>query len=100
MIEKLERFDKIFYGLILGAILPFVGFYLSYLVKGGLVDWETYIEYTLQTSEYQQDILIFCLIPNMLLFYLTNFRWQFYEFTKGLVGITVVALLILVLLTF
>lgn len=100
MSEKLAKFDKVFYGLILGAILPVIGYYLSFMVKGGLIDFDTYVRYTLQTSEYQQDILIFCLIPNMLLFYFTNFRWQLYEFTKGLVGITVVALLILIFMTY
>lgn len=100
MEEKLEKFDKVIYGLGLGFILPIIGYYLSYLVKGRNVDWNTYVEYTIQTSEYQQDILIFCLIPNMLLFYFTNFRWRLYEFTKGLVGITVVALLILIFMTY
>ena len=100
MEEKLEKYNKAVYGVVLGLILPIIGFVVSYFVKGGLVDFETYLKYTFNQSDYQQDILIFCLIPNMLLFYFTNFRWAIYEFTKGLVIVTVVALLLLVLITY
>lgn len=100
MKEKLAKFDKVFYGVVIGTILPIIGFILSFWVKGGLITFERYLDLTLKSSDYQQDILIFCLIPNMLAFYLSNFRWQLYEFTKGLVVVTVVALLALIIITY
>lgn len=100
MKEKMEKYDKTIYGVILGAILPVIGFFLSYLVKtrGTAIDFDTYMDLTFKGSSDQQDILIFCLIPNMLLFYFTNFRWNFYEMTKGLVGVTLVFGIILFVL--
>lgn len=89
-------------GGIAGLLLPVIGFYLSFLVKarGGVVDWEYYKQLAFRQSPEQQDILIFCLIPNLLLFYFSNFKWQLYAFTKGLVLTTVILLATLVWMTY
>jgi len=100
MKEFIAKIDNVFIGIIFGLILPIIGFYLSYLVKGGQVDFETYSDLAFKKSMDQQDILIFCLIPNMFMFYFSNFRWKINEFTKGLVGVTIVLLIGLVLLTY
>ena len=99
MKEKLAKIDKVSIGVIFGFVLPIIGFFISYLVKGGAVDFDGYVSLAMNTNADQQDILIFCLIPNMFMFYLSNFRWQLNEFTKGLVGVTIVALIGLILLT-
>ena len=100
--EKESKFDKVAYGVIVGMILPIVGFIISYYVKNrnGLVDFDTYFDMAFKGSVDQQDILIFTLIPNMLMFYLSNFRWQWNQFTKGLVFITVLCLIVLIFLTY
>ena len=102
MREKLEKLDKVVIGLIVGAILPIIGFYISFLVKArnGVVDFDTYVDLAFGQSVEQQDILIFCLIPNMFMFYFSNFRWQLNEFTKGLVAITIVLLVALIAITY
>jgi len=101
--EKLKKFDKIVAGILLGGILPIIGFIVSYFVKTASLDttFENYLNITFNNSMAgeQQDILIFSIIPNMLLFYFTNFRWGFYEMTKGLVGVTLVLGLGLVLIS-
>ena len=99
MKEKLAKIDKVAIGVIFGLVLPILGFFASYFVKGGAVDFDGYVSLAMNTNADQQDILIFCLIPNMFMFYLSNFRWQLNEFTKGLVGVTIVALIGLILLT-
>lgn len=87
----MDKFDKVLYGVIAGIILPIVGFFISFPIKKlPETTLDQYISMTLRHSENQQDILIFCLIPNMLLFYFTNFRWGLNEATKGLVGATLV----------
>ena len=96
----LVKIDKVMTGLIVACILPIVGFFVSFLVKGGHYPFEKYVDLALRNSMDQQDILIFCLIPNMFLFYFANFRWHINEFTKGLVAITIVLLLILVIMTY
>ncbi|MCG8576867.1 MAG: hypothetical protein MI810_18445 [Flavobacteriales bacterium] len=98
----MKKLDKAIYGVLFGAILPIIGFLLSYVVKnrGGAVDFQTYVEMTLNPSIDQQDILIFCIIPNMFFFYFTNFRWKMYEMTKGLVAVTLLLGLALFIITY
>jgi hypothetical protein len=102
MEEKQSKYDKVAFGVILGTILPIIGFIISFYVKNrnGVVDFDTYIDMAFKSSAEQQDILIFCLIPNMLMFYLSNFRWKWNEFTKGLVAVTIICLIALILLTY
>ena len=102
MKEKLAKLDNVYVGLIVGTILPIIGFYISFLVKArnGVVSFDTYIDMAFGSSMYQQDILIFCLIPNMFMFYFSNFRLKLNEFTKGLVAVTIVCLVALILLTY
>jgi hypothetical protein len=99
MKEKIAKLDKVSIGLIFGLILPILGFFGSYLVKHGALSFDEFVSLAVNPNADQQDILIFCLIPNMFMFYLSNFRWQINEFTKGLVGVTIVALLGLILMT-
>lgn len=96
----MEKYDKTIIGVIAGLILPVIGYFLSFLIKtrGTLIDIKQYWAITVH-GEDQQDILIFCLIPNMFLFYLTNFRWNAYNMTKGLVGVTLILGVMLFMLT-
>ncbi|MBK7128789.1 MAG: hypothetical protein IPM74_02260 [Crocinitomicaceae bacterium] len=96
----MEKYDKTINGILAGLILPILGYIVSFFVKtrGTDIDFTGYWEYTLR-GEQQQDILIFCLIPNMFFFYFTNFRWNAYNMTKGLVGVTLILGLALFLIT-
>lgn len=100
MKEKLKKIDRTLIGVLIGAVLPVLGFIISYYVKtvGTNFDFSAYINRALNGNE-QQDILIFSMLPNMFLFYFTNFRWNLMEFTKGLVAITILLGLMLVLIT-
>ncbi|MEO9548118.1 MAG: hypothetical protein ABJF27_00950 [Crocinitomicaceae bacterium] len=100
MEDKFAKYDKTINGLIAGIILPIIGFFLSYLIKGGQVSFDDYVSLTFNQSSDQQDILILSLIPNMFMFYLSNFRWGLNDFTKGLVGTTIVLLIALILITY
>ena len=92
MKEKLEKIDKSVIGVIVGALLPIIGFFISYVVKtySSGISFEEYVNIAVNDNyaKDRQDIMIFSMIPNMLLFYFTNFRWGIYEFTKGLVAVT------------
>ncbi len=97
----MRKFDKTYIGVIMGLILPIIGFFVSFLIKtrDTLVDFDSYLAMAVNHTNEQQDILIFCLIPNMFMFYLTNFRWRANKMTQGLVAITLllgVALFIIV----
>ncbi|MBL7897542.1 MAG: hypothetical protein JNJ99_03320 [Crocinitomicaceae bacterium] len=95
----MEKFDKTIYGVIAGLILPIIGFFISYPIKKlPTTTFAEYVDYAM-AGDNQQDILIFCLIPNMFLFYFTNFRWNTYNLTKGLVGVTLILGLLLFIIT-
>ncbi|MBD3638754.1 MAG: hypothetical protein HUJ25_15480 [Crocinitomicaceae bacterium] len=101
MQEKLAKIDKLFIGIVTGSLLPIVGFLVSFPIKtrSSTVTFDQYVDLALTQNPEQMDILIFSLIPNLLLFYFTNFRWKLNNFTQGLVGATVVGLIALIFLT-
>ncbi len=88
----IKKYDKMSYGLILGLTLPIVGFIFSYFIKTmGMEDMtlSQYISNYISSGD-KMDITIFSMLPNMLLFYFVNFKWNMYEFTKGIVGVTLI----------
>jgi len=96
-VDKLKKYDNVWVGIIAAIVLLVVGFLLSYLVKGyPAIGFSRYVGFLTNGSSDRMDILIFSLLPNMLLFYFTNFRWQFYEFVKGLVAVSVLFCLLIV----
>jgi len=95
----MQKFDKTLYGIIIGIILPIIGFFISFPIKKApTTSFSDYVSMAIR-GDNQQDILIFCMIPNMLLFYFTNFRWNMGNLTKGLVGVTLVLMLALFAMT-
>tara|TARA_B100000809_G_scaffold217483_1_gene223676 strand:- start:133 stop:447 length:315 start_codon:yes stop_codon:yes gene_type:complete len=92
IIEKIKKYDKISFGLTIGLLLPVIGFVVSYFIKAAPLEitFGDYFTNHLLHSEDKMDIIIFSMIPNMFLFYFVNFKWAMYEFTKGIVGITLV----------
>jgi hypothetical protein len=100
MEERLKKYDKMSLGIIVGIILTVGGFLLSYpvLTRGLDMSFSQYVNYAQHGAD-KQNIMIFCLLPNMFLFYFTNFRWHLNGFTKGLVGVTLLFGLLLVILT-
>ena len=67
----MQKLDKTLYGVLVGMVLPIIGFFLSFLIKarGTTIDFDTYVNMAINGSADQQDILIFCMIPGMFLFY-------------------------------
>ncbi|MCC7452640.1 MAG: hypothetical protein IT222_00630 [Crocinitomix sp.] len=103
MKEKLKKYDRPMYGVIIGLIFPIIGFLISYpiLTRGYSyeeMDFQRYINYTIHGID-RQTILIFCMLPNMFLFYFSNFRLNMIEFTKGLVAMTLLLGIMLIILT-
>lgn len=98
-VEKIKKYDTLAAGLVVGVVLPIIGFVISYVVKtqGVEISMGEYFQKLIGDSPDKMDILIFSMIPNMFLFYFVNFRWQMYEFTKGIVGVTLVLGIIVVL---
>jgi hypothetical protein len=106
--KRIKKFDTFKHGAIMGLTLPILGFFISFFVKGSEMSLETYWQVFTQSSDLvseltkdiyadsRQSTLVFCLLPNMLLFYFGFFQSKLDQFSKGLVGVT----LILAALTF
>lgn len=97
-----KKLDKALTGVIFGSLLPILGFFISYpvLTRGINTTFEQYKNLAINSPDHQQNVLIFCMLPNMFLFYFTNFRWAMNNFTKGLVAVTILLGLALVILTY
>jgi len=100
--KKIKRFDKFKYGALMGLILPILGFFISFFVKGSEMSLSTYWQVFTQSSDLVSDLtreiyadsrqstLVFCMLPNMLLFYFGFFQYKLDQFSKGLVGLTLI----------
>jgi hypothetical protein len=97
--KKVEQYNRVSYGIIIGLVLPVLGFVISYFIKtrGLDISFGTYFRTLLRNSPDRMDIIIFSMIPNLFLFYWVNFKWGIYEFTKGFVAVTLVYAIVAVL---
>lgn len=89
-----EKLDQLWFGLLLGTLLPVVGFFISKLVKDreGTYSVKAYWNLLVGDNDYYMQILTFSLLPNLLVFYLFFFQWQMDKALKGLIFITVIYL--------
>lgn len=91
IIDRLSvKLDKVSIGVTFGIIFPIISFILFWQIKYGEKDVEQLYYYMTLNSTNRNDLLIFPLLPNMVLFYLTNFQWRWDKFTVGLVATTIV----------
>lgn len=84
------KVDKWQWGVALGVILPIIAFFLFWLWKFSDRSWSQLWDFMTLASAYRSNILVFPLIPNLLLFYFSNFLYRLDRFTVGLVGTTIV----------
>ena len=85
-----QQLDRRWIGATFAFVLPIIAFILFWQIKYGEKDAEQLYYYLTLNSVNRNDLLIFPLLPNMVLFYLTNFQWRWDEFTVGLVATTII----------
>lgn len=84
-----QRFDKRSTGIIFGVVTPIIAFIAFWQFKYGEKDVEQLWYYMTLNSANRNDLLIFPLLPNLVMFYFSNFQWRWDNFTTGLVGTTI-----------
>lgn len=90
VINKLgNKLDSQRIGLIFGLVLPILGFLIFWQWKLSDKTFNELYSYLRASSSNRNEFLIFPLIPNLLLFYFTNFQWRWDKFTAGLVAVTI-----------
>jgi hypothetical protein len=81
------KIDKTIIGAVLGLVLPIVTLliFMYFKFDGTLGE---FISYLAASKGNRNDPLILAMIPNMVLFYFSNFQFKWHQFTVGLVGVT------------
>lgn len=95
-----NKYDRPLYGLIAGAILPPIGFFLSYFVKFYPRPFTGYWSTFIWNKAEQTSIFTFSMIPSLLLFYFILFKWKMEHASKTYVGISLIYVTIFVYLNF
>lgn len=83
----LNKIDKIYWGVLLGLILPLISF-VVYWKLNYIGTFDEFITHILASSRNRNNPLVFSMIPNLVVFYLSNFQLKINNFTVGLVGAT------------
>jgi hypothetical protein len=83
------KLDKRSIGIAMGLILPIISFFLFWQFKYGEKSPEQLWYYMTLNSANRNDLMIFPLLPNLVIFYFTNFQWRWDNFTTGIVGTTI-----------
>ena len=98
-INKLgKKLDSQKMGILFGIVLPVLGFIIFWQWKHGQKTLSDLYRFMASTSNNRNELLIFPIIPNLLLFYFTNFRWHWDRFTTGLVAVTIIFTVVVALL--
>lgn len=89
--ETKEKLDKLYIGLIIGGLLPVLGFFVSKLFKDkeGSYSVKAYWNLLVGQNDYYLDILVFSMIPSLLAFYFLFFVWKLDKASRGLVFMTI-----------
>jgi hypothetical protein len=82
------KLDKTYVGIIFGAILPIIGFFAFWQFKFDSFNLSSYIDFLMADKVNRNNPLVFSMIPNLALFYFSNFQFKWFQFTVGLVGVT------------
>jgi|SRR5690554_696739 len=99
IINKLRsKLDSRAIGILFGLVLPILGFIFFWQWKHGQRTLSEVFRFMSSSSNNRNELLIFPIIPNLLLFYFTNFRWRWDSFTTGLVAVTILLTVITALL--
>jgi hypothetical protein len=82
------KIDQTHIGIIIGAVLPVIAFFVFWQLKYDTFSLSSYIEFLSSDKTNRNNPLVFSMIPNLVFFYFSNFQLKWYQFTIGLVGAT------------
>ncbi len=86
----MKKFDKWQIGALFAIIMPIIGFFFYWEWRFEGWSWERLYGFMKSSSDNRNNILIFPLVPNLIMFYFSNFQFRMDKFTQGLVGVTII----------
>lgn len=92
-----NKIDKVQLGIGLGITLPIIGFFIYWSWRHGEKNWDQYLNFIMVSSSNRNEPLIFPMVPNLILFYFSNFLYRLDKLTVGLVGTTIVLVIPIVI---
>lgn len=92
-----NKINKVQLGVALGIILPVIGFFIYWSWRHGEKNWDQYLNFIMASSSNRNEPLIFPMVPNLILFYFSNFLYRIDKLTVGLVGTTIVLVIPIVI---
>lgn len=85
-----QKIDKPLVGGILALVLPILGFLFFKELNHSNKSLEQLWRFMKASANNRNELVIFPLIPNLVLFYFTNYQLRWDKFTQGLVFVTVI----------
>lgn len=98
-INRLEkRFNNRKWGIVIGLFFPIIALIILWQWNLSEKSLSGFLKFLNINASLRDNFLIFSLLPNLILFYFSNFRFRFDRFTTGLVFATVILTLIVSIL--
>ncbi|MDX1445096.1 hypothetical protein [Lishizhenia sp.] len=85
-----QKIDKPLVGGIVALVLPVLGFLFFKELNYAHKPWDQLWRFMKASANNRNELVIFPLIPNLVLFYFSNYQWRWDKFTQGLVFVTVI----------
>ncbi len=93
-----QKIDKRSVGFIFGLLFPIITLTILWQLKYGENSLGEILHFLKQSSTNKNNFIIFPILPNLILFYFSNFRLRMNRFTEGLVVVTVVYVVVIAIL--
>src|SRR5688572_8495395 len=96
----IDRIDNAWFGLATGALLPLIGFAVSYYVKYYPRSLGGYWKVFMTSDDQQTQIFTFSMIPSLLMFYFILFRWKLDYGSRSFVATSLLYVVFFVIVKF
>ncbi|MFA5573872.1 MAG: hypothetical protein WC994_02330 [Brumimicrobium sp.] len=84
-----KKLDDRKYGIIFGILFPIIAFVLLWMIRFSDLTFQQMYNLAANSPD-NRNVAIFPILPNLFLFYFSNFRLKWNRFTTGLVAVTIV----------
>jgi hypothetical protein len=84
----IEKYDKLFIGLVSGLVLPFIVGFTIFFFSSGHLSLQAYLSRIVETHIITHSITL-CVFPNVAVFLLFN-RFDMLKATRGVLAVTIV----------
>lgn len=96
--KAVQKLDNRIMGVVFGFLFPIITLTILWQWKYHDNSLSQILHFIQQSSTNKNNFIIFPILPNLILFYFSNFRLRMNRFTEGLVVVTVFYVVVIALL--